>query len=412
MRLINTITLELHEFFESRIPKYAILSHTWEDEEVTFKDVTKKRNLEAAGWKKIRKCCEFAQERKMDYVWIDTCCIDKRSSAELSEAINSMYRWYADAWECYAYLCDVSYEYGVGGDIDTTAPEEDPELPQDVERAIRASKWFTRGWTLQELIAPSSVRFLDQAWEEIGTRESLEDLIFSITGIESLNEDHESGDSPLYQCVAVKLSWASKRITTRQEDIAYCLMGLFNVNMPLLYGEGKKAFIRLQLEIMKQDNDASIFAWTGRVPEDIGLLAVSPAVFQDSRNVKFDPDNTLRPSFSMSNEGLRLDCFRLVDPDPSHLPYPTARAPSLVPIGCYRDGVPGSLAICLFQYGPSETGCYRIFNSRLFAIDKEMAHAKIRLQGAIKRPVYVMQPVMLSDCAKTLALRTPEERIA
>jgi hypothetical protein len=168
-------------------------------------------------------------------------------------------------------------------------------------------------------------------------------------------------------------------------------MGLFRVNMPVIYGEGKKAFMRLQLEIMRQDNDASIFAWTGRIPEDVGLLAVSPANFQDSANVRFDGYNTLRPSFSMTNEGLRLDCFRVPDPDPSHLPFPTARRPSLVPIGCYRDGVPGCLAICLFQYGSRETGCYRIYNSHLFSIDDAIL-ADVEVLGAVKKPVYVVQP--------------------
>jgi hypothetical protein len=374
MRLLNTKTMELKEFFDDRIPPYAILSHRWEQDELSYQDLQAGRNRAGAGFTKVQKCCDKASTdgKRFEWLWVDTCCIDKSSSAELSEAINSMFRWYRDAQVCYAYLSDVPAGC-------TTDSHHEAKSP------FRRSQWFTRGWTLQELIAPSSVIFLDQAWTEIGTRQSLEQLISSITGVENLNEDDESENSPLYRCVAEKMSWASERVTTRREDIAYCLMGLFWVNMPVIYGEGRKAFMRLQLEIMRQDNDASIFAWTGRIPDYIGALAISPADFQNSANVRFDALNTLRPSFSMANEGLRLDCFRVPDPDPSHLPFPTARRPSLVPIGCYRDGVPSCLSICLYQYGPSETGCYRVYNSYLFSIDDALL-AEVKVLGAVKRP--------------------------
>lgn len=158
-RLLNTTTVEHHEFFYANIPKYAILSHRWEDGELSFKDVMKQKNLNARGWTKIRKACEFVWKRKYEWIWIDTCCIDKRSSAELFEAMNSMYRWYKGAYECYAYLNDVTCN---GQDLTKTddwQPLEEP-LSGDIQEALRSSEWFCRGWTLQELLAPSHILFI------------------------------------------------------------------------------------------------------------------------------------------------------------------------------------------------------------------------------------------------------------
>ncbi|KAH7364549.1 hypothetical protein BKA65DRAFT_371585, partial [Rhexocercosporidium sp. MPI-PUGE-AT-0058] len=166
-----------------------------------------------------------------EWVWIDSCCIDKTSSAELSEAINSMFRWYREAQVCYAYLSDVP-----GG--------SDWETRQQSNSAFRKSQWFTRGWTLQELLAPEMVVFFDADWEDIGTKNSMQALLSSITGIDNFKDY-------ALACIAKKMSWASNRETTREEDKAYCLMGLFAVNMPPLYGEGMAAFYRLQIEILK-----------------------------------------------------------------------------------------------------------------------------------------------------------------
>ena len=379
MHLLHTKTIKLHEFIGSKVPKYAILSHRWEGSEISFKDVTKYRNLGASGWAKIRKSCEIANMRGMEWIWIDTCCIDKRSSAELSEAINSMFQWYRDAQECYAYLSDVPSGC-------TTESHSEHRSP------FRQSEWFTRGWTLQELIAPWSIIVLDQAWEKIGTKQSLDYLISSITGIDCLNDDSsDADDSPLNHCVAVKLSWASRRVTTRQEDIAYCLMGLFNVNMPLLYGEGKRAFVRLQLEIMKQNYDASIFAWTERAGNNIGLLATSPAAFHGSADVRFNAGHALRPSFSMTNEGLRLECIKLPGLSHRNFSMPDVGKYHLVPIGCHQGKATGCLAICLYQSGPDETRCYRIYNSPLLIVDEANAISEVRSKDLCRRNVYVIQ---------------------
>ncbi|OQV09282.1 hypothetical protein CLAIMM_13417 [Cladophialophora immunda] len=227
-----------------------------------FQDIGVSGVEKRAGYEKVRKTCEIAAADGFDYVWIDTCCIDKKSSAELSEAINSMYRWYQEAALCYVYLCDFGPNSGAY-----------EIYPQD----LRGCRWFKRGWTLQELIAPSIVIFLDQMWHEIGTKWTLSNMLTKITRIpESILQGGDLG----LASVAQRMSWASHRKTTRLEDRAYSLMGIFGVNMPLLYGEGEKAFIRLQEEIMKTTGDCSILAWY-EVSNDrvAGALAPSPDSF-------------------------------------------------------------------------------------------------------------------------------------
>ena len=240
------------------------------------------------GYQKIKDCCKLAASDGWQYVWIDTCCIDKTSSAELSEAINSMYRWYEEAQICYAYLADVN-----------SADRNDRLVMRRFER----SRWFTRGWTLQELLAPGFVVFYDKAWVEIGTRSSLGKRISKITGIK---RDHMI--RPLKASVAAKMSWASDRTTTRVEDIAYSLMGLFEVNMPLLYGEGSKAFTRLQHEIVKISDDESIFAWEDSSVLESGAFARSPSAFRESGdlvNVKFP--HLERPPYTVTHRGLAIE---------------------------------------------------------------------------------------------------------
>jgi hypothetical protein len=269
MRLINTIDFKTEEFLGDDIPQYVILSHTWGEEEVTYQDIVTGTGKEKAGFEKVRGCCVRASKDGYRYAWIDTCCIDKSSSAELSEAINSMYQWYQKSQICYVYL-DVVLT-GTGAES---------------KAAFLESRWFTRGWTLQELLAPSIVEFYDKNWFNYGTRSSLEDVIERRTGIK--NSILKGAD--LSTCsIAERMTWAAERRTTRIEDEAYCLIGIFEVNMPLLYGEGPRAFIRLQEEILKRSEDQTIFAWPGKPREQheqsasplTGLLAVSPAEFGD-----------------------------------------------------------------------------------------------------------------------------------
>ncbi|KAH6702877.1 heterokaryon incompatibility protein-domain-containing protein [Leptodontidium sp. MPI-SDFR-AT-0119] len=249
MRLLNTSTLKLELFFGCELPIYAILSHTWGEDEVTLQDMSTPAEAEKkAGYAKLSGCCKKAVEDGYSYVWIDTCCIDKTSSAELSEAINSMYMWYRDADVCYAYLTDVPIPF----EVDSSGVGF-YGLPE----AFKSSRWFSRGWTLQELIAPKTVEFYTVSWEEIGTKQSLRDEIALITGIDS--RVLEGCDPSVYH-VAERMSWAASRTTTRVEDMSYCLLGIFKIHIPLLYGEGKRAFTRLQEEILRTTDDYTILA--------------------------------------------------------------------------------------------------------------------------------------------------------
>ena len=227
----------------------------------------------------------------------DRCCIDKTSSAELSEAINSMYLWYQEAALCYAYLPDV--------------PSNDPST---LSSQLAESKWFTRGWTLQELLAPSTVYFYGEQWVELGTKASLHKTISRITGI----PDRVLLMDPLAKIsVAMRMSWASKRRTTRLEDMAYCLMGIFRVNMPTLYGEGEKAFARLQQEIIKVSEDHSIFAWSGNstMEEERGPFARSPAESVHCGQVVPHDYNERKSRYELTNFGLHIELPLRAVPD-------------------------------------------------------------------------------------------------
>ncbi|KAG8530300.1 uncharacterized protein KY384_004802 [Bacidia gigantensis] len=292
MRLLHTSTLQLVDFPSNQIPDYAILSHTWQEDEVLFADMLSAKAREKKGYEKVRSSCEEALRRGLEYIWIDTCCINKDSSAELSEAINSMYKWYEKAIICFAYLADVPADTSF--EISTSA--------------LTGSRWFQRGWTLQELIAPSNMNFFSCDWTEIGSKLSLRGIISTITGI---NEDILAGVSGFDSAsVAKRMSWASRRITTRIEDSAYCLMGLFEVNMPMLYGEGEKAFLRLQEEIIKNSDDQSLFPWIDpKLPADShhGLFANSPACFAESGDVFPYCEGEASTPYSVSNKGLRIE---------------------------------------------------------------------------------------------------------
>ncbi|KAG8531744.1 uncharacterized protein KY384_003376 [Bacidia gigantensis] len=283
MRLLQTTDITLHNFYDDDIPPYAILSHTWGkvEEEVSLHDSRDVAVMTRPGF----------------YVWIDTCCIDKTSSAELSEAINSMYEWYKNAQVCYAYLSDVTTAQG----REISAFDSTPS-----KIVLFQSKWFERGWTLQELLAPSEIEFYDQAWGKIGTRSRLQRLISTATGI-----SFPHLKDPNSACVAVKLSWAAHRKTTRVEDMAYCLLGLLDVNIPLIYGEGPRAFTRLQQEIIRNSSDESVFAWTDPEIQYSGMLARSPAAFALSGGVvEATFEHSDRPPYTITNKGLAIQTFQ------------------------------------------------------------------------------------------------------
>ena len=221
------------------VPPYAILSHTWgeDHQEVSFQDLTKGFRKTKSGYEKLRFCAEEAARNGLQYSWVDTCCIDKYNSVELQEAITSMFCWYRNARKCYVYLTDVS----------TTKQEACEQSSQySWESAFRASRWFTRGWTLQELLAPVSVEFFSRECIRLGDKGTLERLIFDITGIAI----SALRGTPLSKFgVEERMLWARTRQTKREEDQAYSLLGIFGVYMPLIYGEGANAFHRLQKKI-------------------------------------------------------------------------------------------------------------------------------------------------------------------
>ena len=330
MRLLHSTEWRFQEFFDDDIPRYAILSHRWGPDEVSYQSLQSairemeaggKPELSGSGFLKIQNCRQQAAMGQYEWVWIDTCCIQKESSAELSEAINSMYRWYCNAKTCYVYLADVQ-EISAPPFRDGELQDEGLMLKIARERALedfKKSEWFSRGWTLQELLAPVSTVFYDASWKLFNTRDNLAEVIHAITGIDP---DLLRGRDRLVRIaltsVARKMSWLASRKTSRVEDMAYCMLGLFNVNMPLLYGEGSKAFLRLQLEIINSTDDESIFAWgIGMGPSDdpahksrAGMLAVKPSLFANSgrvENYEWWERPIDRLPYAMTNQGLRFN---------------------------------------------------------------------------------------------------------
>lgn len=226
---------------------YAILSHTWTDgQEVTYQDLISGAGKGKSGFDKIKFCGEQAAKDGLQYFWVDTCSINKSDTDELTTAINSIFRWYRDTKKCYVYLTDIS------------APAHDRDLQPSQstwEAAFRGSSWFTRGWTLQELITPATVEFFSKEGNRLGDKRSLEKSIQEITGIpiQALQGNPFSDFN-----VAERIRWAARRQITKEEDIIYCLLGLCEVSMPPLYGEGKEvALKRLQFTVRGFSNESS-----------------------------------------------------------------------------------------------------------------------------------------------------------
>jgi hypothetical protein len=316
MRLINVKTYKLKEFLDHESPKYAILSHTWgnDGDELSFRDVEQGRIAEPGiGSAKFLGSCRKAAQDGLEYVWIDTCCIDKTNLVELSEAINSMFRWYQRASVCYAYLSDV--------------PSKDN--PRKHDSKFCTSRWFKRGWTLQELLAPKQLRFYNSEWECLGSKADLWSAVERITSIPYLvllgfTELHSAS-------VAQRMSWAVRRETKRPEDIAYCLLGLFGVSMSMIYGEGSdQAFFRLQEQIMRTTRDDSILAWGLGIPKEEApanspgqagdvtagrILATTPTDFAHSGHIICRQPSSMSPNLlDMSGGSLRLHLPLLTTP--------------------------------------------------------------------------------------------------
>ncbi|OAQ74236.1 HET domain-containing protein [Pochonia chlamydosporia 170] len=341
MRLLNTHTLVLEKFngAEENIPPYAILSHTWDDTETTFEDLCAtptERLHHLPRFQKVKQSCVQARCDGYKYIWIDTCCIDKGSSAELSEAINSMFKWYQQSSICYAYLKD--FEIPGGQSLEAQRHAQVTLLIGNKD--FCSSRWFDRGWTLQELIAPRHVVFFDKNWIGFGSRdETLFTAICDRTRIlpQVFTSRHcmcssasTSGALSVLRSgkckgcnardnlpdilgslnAAIIMNWATNRSTTRVEDMSYSLIGLFNVNLPLLYGEGDKAFMRLQAAILARNNDHSLLLWREKPERDEatfsrpGCLSRSPKGFEVAAPIVpqreyYDFDNEMVPRLAV-----------------------------------------------------------------------------------------------------------------
>ncbi|GAB7343107.1 hypothetical protein MBLNU457_1185t1 [Dothideomycetes sp. NU457] len=306
MYLINAYSLQLKYFVDLDDPgrrPFAALSHRWgsSEEELTFQEIETEVYLRPIsvknkpGYKKLREAARTAKEENLEWIWVDTCCIDKKSSAELQESINSMWRIYSTAALCMVYMNDTTESF-----------EDEHELPpwQESSKPIsktsfEQSQWFTRGWTLQELLAPENIIFYSHDWQAFGTRSSLQDTISSITTIPKQCLDSDKNRTREAQIrsysAATIMSWAASRRTKRPEDRAYSLLGIFDVQMPLLYGEGDRAFQRLQMEIAKMNNDPTLFLWhpppadgmSGPIARTIGPPA--PTLTPENLDRQFEP---------------------------------------------------------------------------------------------------------------------------
>lgn len=310
MWMLSTARAELQFFISPEdVPGgYAILSHVWDENEQSYENVRKIiRECNAWGLNpreyvapKIRNVCILAETHGFRWIWIDTCCIDKSSSAELSEAINSMFRYYSLSAVCYAFLRDV------GGQSNSFNMWE-----------FMQSKWHTRGWTLQELLAPPLVLFVSNSWEVLGSKA---DFAPHLQGITHIPASVLRMEKPIAKMsIAQRMCWASRRKTTRKEDRAYSLLGIFDINMPTLYGEGERAFRRLQEEILKRHADTTLFAWgqiemidaTKRGSQALlsrrstGIFAASPDDFYESP-VEFAPAQVRHKDITSSSPDVRI----------------------------------------------------------------------------------------------------------
>ncbi|GAW19450.1 hypothetical protein ANO14919_089370 [Xylariales sp. No.14919] len=325
MRLLDTTSYELRngEQGSFRQEGYAILSHRWVGLEITFDELknhtaelrTGTRPLSSPQVDKIRGACETARNQGIKWMWIDTCCINKNSATEESESINSMFKWYREAKLCITYLSDVKRDAGLpitSSKIFQRTYNEEP------------SEWFSRGWTLQELLAPQDMQFYDRDWAYIGTKREMADTLARVSGIDAR---YLTGASHFREaCIAVKMSWMAQRTTTREEDMAYSMVGIFGVTMTPQYGEGRGAFMRLQEILLSTYHfDESLFAW--KMPEltsgaehgvggdkwaagEWGLIAASPEWFGGSGDIVTIPERPEARSFVMTPQGLRAPIRR------------------------------------------------------------------------------------------------------
>ncbi|KAE9976271.1 hypothetical protein BLS_002145 [Venturia inaequalis] len=401
MRLLNTQTLLLQGFPENEVKRlpYGILSHTWlpRKKEVTFEDMQmdQEHYRNKLGYGKIKGCCEQARAEStpIDWVWIDTCCIDQKKEAELGQAIRSMWRWYADAAFCYALLADVS------GKTPIDSPSFDETFKND--------KYFTRAWTLQELLAPKEVVMFSKDWDRIGTRAGFRKIISAATRIDPKALDGIDTSRSSFS-IAQRMCWAADRNCSIPEDIAYCLMGIFDVSMPVLYGENpEKAFLRLQEEIVKQTNDESLLAWdpdpdhiesgaetsgSGYTTSPLrltGPLASHPRQFRNSGNIKtFNIWDQAFP-YSMHSGVMEI-----------RLPLVPVLPPSdlfILMFNCAREGKEGLVGIRIKKLHPAAEKYARVMEPIIEGIEGD--------QPKETRTISMSKVVVLPDTSRSHSSR-------
>ncbi|KAF8433704.1 hypothetical protein L210DRAFT_545886 [Boletus edulis BED1] len=266
--------------------KYATFSHRWlERGEPSFRDIL--MSFQPAGYSKLVNFCEKAAEYDCCLAWSDTCCINKDSSTELEEAIRSMFKWYRDAHMCIAYLAEATSIDDLGNDV-----------------------WFTRGWTLQELLAPRAMKFYGKDWvpltSSINDKQDvcMLDALSRATGIPHRDlRSFRPGTRDVHQ----KMMWASNRTTTRVEDIAYSLIGIFDVSLTIAYGEGHRAFYRLMETIVNRCGEWEIMAWAGRPSADSAALPESPRCYRALGEARTETQSGLSGNNGLTRRAWRGD---------------------------------------------------------------------------------------------------------
>jgi hypothetical protein len=258
--------------------KYAILSHRWLDEGEPTYEAMENCKATGPGYEKLKSFCNHARHYGMEFAWSDTCCIDKSSSTELDESIRSMFRWYRNSTVCIVYL-------GQSEKVNDILHDE----------------WTTRGWTLQELLAPYRIKFFNKYWVPLVGGENdikWEETELSKTLERATGVPHDAlrrKFKPSPSKVDERMTWAARRKTTRAEDVAYSLMGVFDVSLQIAYGEGgDRAFCRL-IEVIMQAGDPSVLNWTGEA-----------AVHHTSRAIPRSPQSFVHRNMGLASGKLEM----------------------------------------------------------------------------------------------------------
>jgi len=332
---------------------------------VTYQDSEDRTFFRKRGFRKIKESCRIALEANYSWVWLDTCCIDKRNFTELNEAINAMYKWYQKASLCIAYLFD--YAHG--------------------HNELASSSWFTRCWTLQELIAPLRVEFYDQNWKHFGSKNNLCEEIAAITWI---NVDVlRCRASPTTTCtVAERLSWASKRNASRVEDEAYSLLGLFDLSMPTLYGSGRKAFQMFLEEVLRRTGDVTPLIWSkSMAPHETslsGLLPRSPAFYTSRRCARTITSSSR--SLSVVADGLELDVLTI--------PYTLGTYLCILDCEPADDGTQSAILLVQLANGGQYGRLHRCESSVLRVSSQTIASSQARRRRKLYVPHLIRSPAM------------------